>query len=94
MRLAKVLDKRLGDVEFVAGSEYTIADMAIFPWVRYPALKEAVRGRSQNLSRWLAALEARPAVRRGLDLLKDRRNPAPLSQEARDNLFGKKQFER
>jgi GST-like protein len=93
MRLAKVLDKRLGDVEFVAGSEYTIADMAIFPWVRYPALKEAFEPLT-NLSRWLAALEARPAVRRGLDLLKDRRNPAPLSQEARDNLFGKKQFGR
>jgi GSH-dependent disulfide-bond oxidoreductase len=92
LRLVKVLDKRLGEVEYVAG-EYSIADMAIFPWVRNPMLKEQLAA-FKSVTRWIDAIEARPAVRRGLDLLKDRRNPAPLSPEARDNLFGKKQFER
>lgn len=88
----KVLDTRLAQAEYLAG-EYSIADMATFPWVRNPAMKEQLAP-FKNVTRWLDALEARPAVRRGLDLLKDKRNPAPLSPEARDNLFGKKQFER
>jgi GST-like protein len=92
LRLAKVLDGQLAKSEFVAG-DYSIADMAIFPWVRYPALRDQL-AHLKNLTRWIDTLEARPAVRRGLDLLKDRRNAAPLSQEARDNLFGSKQFAR
>ncbi|HEY1958638.1 MAG TPA: glutathione S-transferase N-terminal domain-containing protein [Polyangiaceae bacterium] len=92
LRLVKVLDNRLAQVEYVAG-EYGIADMAIFPWVRNPSMKDEIAF-FKHVSRWLAAIEARPAVRRGLDLLKDRRNPAPLSDEARENLFGKKQFGR
>jgi GST-like protein len=92
LRLAKVLDGQLAKSEFVAGA-YSIADMAIFPWVRYPALRDQL-AHLKNLTRWIDTLEARPAVRRGLDLLKDKRNAAPLSQEARDNLFGSKQFAR
>ena len=92
LRLAKVLDGQLAKHEFVAG-EYSIADMAIFPWVRYPALRDQL-SHLKNLTRWIDTLEARPAVRRGLDLLKDKRNAAPLSKEARDNLFGSKQFAR
>ena len=88
----KVLDTRLSEVEFVAGA-YSIADMAIFPWVRFPALRDQI-GHFKNVTRWLDALEARPAVRRGLDLLKDKRNAAPLTQEQKENLFGAKQFQR
>ena len=92
LRLAKVLDTQLAGREFVAG-EYSIADMAIFPWVRFPQMREQI-AHLKNLCRWIDTIEARPAVRRGLDLLKDKRNPAPLSQEARENLFGSKQFAR
>jgi len=92
LRLAKVLDGQLAKNEFVAG-EYSIADMAIFPWVRFPAMRDQI-AHLKNLCRWIDALDARPAVRRGLDLLKDKRNAAPLSKEARDNLFGSKQFAR
>ncbi len=92
LRLVKVLDTRLAKVEYVAG-EYSIADMAIFPWVRNPSLR-AQLAHFKNVTRWLDAIEARPAVRRGLDLLKDRRNATPLTAEQRDNLFGNKQFER
>ncbi len=92
LRLVKVLDTRLGEAPYVAG-EYSIADMAIFPWVRNPSLKEHLAA-FKNVTRWIEALEARPAVRRGLDLLKDKRNPGPLTDEARNNLFGKNQFQR
>lgn len=92
LRLVKVLDTRLAHAEYVGG-EYSIADMAIFPWLRYPSLRDQI-SHFKHVMRWLDAIEARPAVRRGLDLLKDKRNPAPLSQEQRDNLFGNKQFHR
>ncbi len=92
IRLVKVLDKRLAEVEYVAG-DYSIADMATFPWVRNPSLKEHLAAFA-HVTRWINAIEARPAVRRGLDLLKDKRNPAPLTEEARSNLFGKGQFQR
>ncbi len=92
MRLVTVLDKRLAQVEFVAG-EYSIADMAIFPWMRNPALKSEL-AHFMHVTRWMAAIEARPAVRRGLDLLKDKRRAGPLTDEARENLFGKRQLQR
>lgn len=64
-RLYGVLDKRLGEVEYVAGKDYTIADIAIWPWVsRYDwhigEIKEYT-----NVVRWYRAVAARPAVQRG-----------------------------
>jgi GST-like protein len=92
-RLCRVLDGRLAEREFVAGS-YSIADMATFPWVH--AIAQAVSlDETPHLARWTAALRARPAVERGLAALADRRQAAgPMSEEARSILFGQKQFER
>jgi GST-like protein len=92
LRLVKVLDTRLREAEYVGG-EYSIADMAIFPWMRIPALRDELVF-FKHVTRWYQAIDARPAVRRGLDLLKEKRRPGPLSAEARENLFGKKQFDR
>ncbi|HJR27615.1 MAG TPA: glutathione S-transferase N-terminal domain-containing protein [Pseudomonas sp.] len=64
-RLYEVLDTRLQAVEFLAG-EYSIADIATFPWVRgYDWSGVSVDG-LPALQRWMAAMEARPAVQRGL----------------------------
>ncbi|MCY1279181.1 Disulfide-bond oxidoreductase YfcG [compost metagenome] len=72
-RLYEVLDGRLGEAEFLAG-DYSIADIATFPWVRlYDWAGVSVDG-LDNLQRWLAAIEARPAVQRGL-LVPVRREP-------------------
>jgi GSH-dependent disulfide-bond oxidoreductase len=91
-RLCRVLDERLADREFVAG-DYSIADMAIFPWVhaveRLASLAEA-----PHLSRWLTALRERPAVQRGLVVLKDTPPPGEMSEEARSILFGARQLAR
>ena len=72
-RLLDVLDKRLGESEYVAGANYTIADMACFPW--YGGLAKGwLYGDAatflsvqdyKNVQRWADALLARPAVRRG-----------------------------
>lgn len=64
-RLYEVLDIRLAEVEYLAG-DYSIADIATFPWVRIHDWAGADVDGLPNLQRWLAALEARPAVQRGL----------------------------
>jgi GSH-dependent disulfide-bond oxidoreductase len=91
-RLCRVLDKRLADREFVAG-EYSIADMAIFPWVH--ALEQLVGGLGDtpHTLAWVERLRARPAVQRGLAVLEDRRRQvSELTAETRSILFGEKQF--
>ena len=64
-RLYEVLDARLGEAEFLAG-DYSIADIASFPWVRSHEWSGVSVEGLANLQRWLAALESRPAVQRGL----------------------------
>ena len=70
-RLLKVLDQRLAGREWMMGGEYTIADMAIFPWVSclvdfYGAGELVGMADYQNVTRVLAAFMARPAVQRGM----------------------------
>lgn len=66
-RLYEVLDTRLQQVEYLAG-DYSIADIATFPWVRgHEWSGVSVQG-LPALQRWMAALEVRPAVQRGLQV--------------------------
>ncbi|KTC42145.1 glutathione S-transferase, partial [Pseudomonas sp. ABAC61] len=66
-RLYEVLDTRLQQVEYLAG-DYSIADIATFPWVRgHEWSGVSVQG-LVALQRWMAAMEARPAVKRGLQV--------------------------
>ncbi|WP_247257908.1 glutathione S-transferase family protein [Pseudomonas moorei] len=64
-RLYEVLDTRLQAVEFLAG-EYSIADIATFPWVRGHEWSGVSVDGLSALQRWMATMEARPAVQRGL----------------------------
>ena len=71
-RQLDVLDRRLTESEFIAGPEYTIADMAIFPWYGNLATGETYSAGEflqvaeyKNVQRWTAMIGARPAVRRG-----------------------------
>ena len=66
LRLYGVLDGRLEGRDYVAADEYTIADMAIFPWVARFEWQDVDLGRFANVERWFRALESRPAVQRGL----------------------------
>jgi len=66
-RLYEVLNTRLNAVEFLAG-DYSIADIATYPWVRgYEWSGVSVDG-LPALQRWMATMEARPAVQRGLQV--------------------------
>jgi GST-like protein len=64
-RLYGVLDRRLGEAKYLAG-EYSIADMATFPWVARHAWQKIDLARYPNVQRWYAAIDARPAVQRGM----------------------------
>jgi GSH-dependent disulfide-bond oxidoreductase len=66
-RLLRVLDGRLGRVPFLA-SEYSIADITTFPWVRNAPMLGIELEPYPNVARWIAEIEARPAVQRGLAL--------------------------
>ena len=87
-RLYGVLDAQLAKTgAFVAGGTYSIADMAIFPWVRTHKAQQVDLQRFPHIERWYNALFERPAVKRGLDLGKELRAPA-MTDDARKALFG------
>lgn len=91
-RLFGVMDRRLGEAEYLGG-DYSIADIACYPWVRIAERDPAQLEPLPNLRRWLAALGQRPAVRRGLAVLADIQQK-PLTDEERSILYGQRQFER
>jgi GST-like protein len=71
-RLWRVLDRRLGEVAYVAG-EYSIADIAIWPWIARFAWQPVDFADHPNVKRWYLAIAERPAVERGYDVLKQGR---------------------
>ena len=93
-RLYNVLDRRLGDNEYLSGGEYSIADMAVWPWTRRPERQGVDRDDYPNFKRWFDAIEQRPAVQRGVQVLAEHQSSGPLSEEARRNMFGDAQYAR
>jgi GSH-dependent disulfide-bond oxidoreductase len=93
-RIYRVIDKRLGEAPYLAG-DYSIADMATYPWLRPHKWQGQDLADFPNLSRWYSDVRARPAVQRGLAVLKERleRNKEKPSGGAWDALFGKQQYE-
>jgi GSH-dependent disulfide-bond oxidoreductase len=92
-RLYSVMDKRLQNSRFIGGAQYSVADIAIFPWLRtaqnqgidwadYPTLKD-----------WFDRIAARPAVQRGVAVLADARKPL-TDDKARAALFGQQQYKK
>jgi GST-like protein len=65
LRLYKVLDQQLGKKEYLAG-EYTIADIATYPWVWRHEMHQVKLEEFPNVKRWYDAISARPAVQRGM----------------------------
>jgi len=87
-RLYGVLDKRLEGREFVAG-EYSIADMALWPWVKGWERQEQTLDDKPNLAAWLDRVSARPAVERGMAVAAEHAGGAPPTKAAQEILFGK-----
>ena len=70
-RLYRVADKRLADHRYLAGDTYTIADIITFAWLRTLEFQNQNMDGLDNVKCWLDEIDARPAVVRGLKLLKD-----------------------
>jgi GSH-dependent disulfide-bond oxidoreductase len=93
-RLYGVMDRRLAESRFIACDAYTIADMAIFPWLRSYKNQNVEMDEYPHVKRWFDGINARPAVQRALLVLKDARKPGPLTPEQHANYFGNKQYEK
>lgn len=91
-RLYGVVDKRLSQVEYLAGDAYTMADVINLPWLLLSKGQGIELAEYPHVSRWIDTLKARPAVQRGLAV--PPRSDEPMDEKAREILFGKQQYER
>jgi GST-like protein len=87
-RLAlEVMERRLGEADYLAG-DYSIADIACFPWIRVHKLAGQTLADFPQTSRWYAAIRARPAVERGMAVLRDTWVDIRKDEQAAKILFG------
>ncbi|MBG9387093.1 glutathione binding-like protein [Caenimonas aquaedulcis] len=92
-RLYGVIDRRLAQSPWLGGKEYSIADIATFPWLRSWERQGIVITDYPHLKKWFDTIAARPAVKRGVEVLAGMRKPI-TDEKAREVLFGKTQYER
>jgi len=91
-RLHRVLDKRLSEATYLAGDEYSIADIATFPWIRGAERRGIDLAEFPSVRRWHDEIAARPAVMRGVEVLADSRRQGAMTDAEREVMFGKTQF--
>ena len=93
-RLYGVMNERLGESAWLGGDDYSIADMACWPWVR-PSRRQGIdKAEFPNVKRWFDTMSARKGVQKGMELLADKRGSREMTDKSRAVLFGKGQFER
>ena len=91
-RLYGVMNRRLAQRRYMAGTGYSIADIAIFPWLRSWKNQGIDWNEFPHLRRWFDAVSARPAVQRGVEVLASLRKPL-VDEQAREALFGQTQYQ-
>lgn len=91
-RLYGVMDRRLGEAEWFAAGEYTIADIAIFPWLVPHERQGQDMNDFPNLKRWFDAMHERPAVKKALAVGEEMRKELSrdMDEKTRQTLFGNK----
>ena len=90
-RLYGVMNKRLANSKYLGGPDYSIADIAVFPWLRSWKNQGIDWADFPHLKGWFDEIAHRPAVMRGVEVLADRRRPL-LDDKAREVLFGATQY--
>ncbi len=90
-RLYGVLDRQLAQNHCIAGGQYTIADIAIYPWLRSWKNQGIDWADFPHVKRWFDEMEQRPAVKRGVQVLAALRKPL-TDDKAREVLFGATQY--
>ena len=91
-RLYSVMNKRLANNKYIAGKDYSIADIAIFPWLRSWKNQGIDWTDHPHLKGWFDEIAARPAVMRGVEVLAAQRKPIS-DDRAREVLFGATQYQ-
>jgi GST-like protein len=86
-RLYGVMDRQLAKNKYIAGKTYSIADIAIFPWLRNWKNQGVEMSDYPHVKKWFEEIEQRPAVKRGVEVLSSLRKPTHDAQ-AKDILFG------
>jgi GST-like protein len=92
-RLYGVIDRRLAQAKYLGGDDYSIADIATFPWLRNWERQGIVLAEFPHLKAWFEKIADRPAVQRGVKVMAELRKPI-TDDKAREVLFGKTQYER
>ena len=92
-RLYGVMDKQLGRTRYLAGNDYSIADIATFPWTRSWKNQGIELDEFPNVKRWFDEISARPAVIRGVEVLASARKEL-TGDKQREVLFGAQQYAR
>ena len=92
-RIYGVIDRRLSQHAYLGGDEYSIADIATFPWLRTWERQGVVLDEYPRMQAWFNGITQRPAVQRGVKVLAEFRRPITGAKE-REVLFGKTQYER
>jgi GST-like protein len=92
-RLYGVMDKRLAHSKYLGGATYSIADIAVFPWLRSWKNQGIDWADHPHLKGWFDEIAARPAVVRGVQVLANLRKPI-TDDKAREVLFGATQYGR
>ncbi|HXD40223.1 MAG TPA: glutathione binding-like protein [Ramlibacter sp.] len=92
-RIYCVIDGRLSQNQYLGGADYSIADIATFPWLRNWERQGIVLDEYPFLRDWFNKMAERPAVQRGVKVLGEFRRPITGEKE-REILFGKTQYER
>ncbi len=92
-RLYCVLDRRLGESEYLAG-DYSIADIATFPWTRWHDMHGQKLEDFPNVERWYNAIDERPGVKRGMKVPRKMETDWSEDKDAWNVMFGSQQYER
>lgn len=92
-RLYGVMNRRLANSRYLAGPQYSIADIAVFPWLRSWKNQGIDWNDFPHLKGWFDEIDARPAVQRGCEVLALQRKPL-TDDKAREALFGQQQYKR
>jgi len=92
-RLYGVLERQLAKTPYIAGKTYTIADMAIWPWLRNWKNQGIEMADFPHVAKWFDTIGKRPAVQRGVTVLADLRKPA-FDDKAKEILFGATQYQK
>jgi len=94
-RLYEVMEQRLAVTPYLAGHEYTVADIATFPWTRFHDAQGVRWEDNRNLARWFSSISERTSVKSALSKIAEiQSNCENATDEQRDRLFNRGRYAR